>query len=189
MDGKFCIHGILTTILAIIVLALAGCSDTGTTPIDAPKVAANQAQPTATSKPTAIPEPTVAPEPTPTSVPPATPEPAPTAQASQQESLEDLLQDDIARNSIELLKRDPYMHLYSAIFLMNWVEDGVSESEREHLALLLEIAVVLENVAEEFIRIPWLKDGMNEDESRAMLKLAGVADHSEEAARIIMGMD
>ena len=191
MDRMFCVLGIHTVILAIIVLALAGCSDTDITPVDAPKVATNQVQPTATSEPTAIPEPTVTPEPTPMSELTATPEPAPTAQVSQKESLDDLLQDDIVRNGIELLKRDPHMHLYSAIFLMKWVEDGVSKSEREHLALLLEMALELEDLAKEITRIPWVRDGLDEHEYRAVLRLAGVAgvaDYSEEAALLIIDM-
>lgn len=101
------------------------------------------------------------------------------------------MQDDIFRNSIELLKRDPYMHLHSAIFLMKWVEDGLSESEREHLALLLEIALELEDLAKEITRIPWVRDGLDENEYRAVLRLAGfagISDFSEEAALLIMNM-
>lgn len=179
MDRKFCLLGVCAVILAIAFLSLGGCSDTETAPSDSPNIATNQAQPTAASGPTAISEPT------------ATPEPAPTAQVSQKESLEDLLQDDIVRNSIELLKRDPYMHLHNAIFLMKWVEDGVSETEREHLALLLEIALELEELAKEITRTPWVRDGLDEHEYRAVLRLAGfagVADYGEEAALFIVDM-
>ena len=191
MHRKVIVFTVPAVILAIALLALTGCSDTDPAPADASKVATSQVQPTGTPEPTAIPEPTVAPEPTPTSVPPATPEPAPTAQASQQESLDDLLQDDIVRNGIELLKRDPYMHLYSAIFLMKWVEDGLSESEREHLALLLEIALELEDLAKEITRTPWVRDGLDEHEYRTVLRLsgfAGVSEYSEEATLLIVDM-
>ena len=174
--------GVQIVIFAIASLALAGCSYGGSASIEDLKVATNRAQPTATSEPTDIPEPTVAPEPT------ATPEPTPTVQASQRESIEEMLQDEIARNSVELLKRDPYMRLHNAIFMMKWVEDGVTDAEMEDLALLLEIAVELEGIAKEITRTQWVRDGLDENERRAVVKLGAVAGHSEEVARIIMDM-
>lgn len=167
------------------LLALAGCSNGDTPPAITPKVATNQAQLTATPEPAVAIEVLTAPRPV-SAEPTPTPEPAVSTQPASTPT-PDPLDDIMLQDSIRLLKDDPDLHYYLH-FTLEWVADGVADSEREDLALLLEIAVVLEDVAEEIIHTPWLKDGLNEDEYRAILKLAGVADHSEEAARIIMAM-
>ena len=173
-------------ILTMTLLVMAGCSDGDSAFIEKPKVVANQTQPTATPEPMAAIEFAPTPRPAPTR-PVPTPEPVSSNRPASAPT-PDPLEDPMLQDSIWLLKHNPDLHYYLH-FTLEWVADGVTESEREDLALLLHIGVALENVSEEFIRIQWLKDGMNEDESRALLKLGGVADHSDEAARIIMEMD
>ena len=163
VDRKICILGMRTVIFAIGLLALAGCSDSDPAPVAAPKATPRQGE--AASKGESA---------------------ANTSSSAAQTVDTDPLEDAILDYGIRLLKDDPDMH--NSIYKMEWVADGVTDAERERLALLLEIAVYVKNIAQDVIHITWVKDGLDEDEARAVLKLAGVADQSEDTARLIMAM-
>ena len=129
--------------------------------------------PTPTAVPT--PDPTATPAPTPTTAPAATPSPTPQA----------------APTPMPTATRRPAAPIPTPAALalpsFPWLDDGVTEDERQAVNALREILRESPAVAETLLGFPWLADGVARDESLAVSHFQVILKEDPGAAETLMG--
>ena len=186
--GRAKIFGILSAAFSLALLISVGCSDsppeTPPAPTAAPvavsidtPTAEPMSEPTSTAQPTATTEPTSTPQPTYTPEPTAIPTPEPTS-TPRPTILDGFV------NSEWLLQDIPDM--YDDISTLEWVADGISESESKPIQSLLYIAATREDTAWALIEMPWFADGPDEHESRAVSGIKNIVYDNEALAAVVI---
>ncbi len=190
-----------TALAAVVIAALvalaAACGDSpapSATPVAAvlPTATPSPIPPTATAIPTATPAPTAtatntpaatatpAPSATPSPIPPTatavpTATPAPSGAALR-----------AFRNGGWLVQNKP--DLANRIGALEWVADGVDDSERDGLERLLEMATFFEPAGLALLDMAWAADGFSDDERETLDRIQYFWQENESAAALMMGM-
>ena len=134
--------------------------------------------PTATPTPTVTPTPTNTPTPTATHTPTATPTVTPTPTGAILSGL---------RNGDALIQSNS--SLANRIGALEWVADGVENSERGGLETLLEIAAFFETTAEALLDMEWTSDGLSDDEREALDGILRLRQENPDAAAALLAME
>ena len=146
-----------------------------TTPITTPTpTLASTAEPIATPMPTPTATPTLAPTPTPEPAPTATPTPQPKPTATPVPTP---------------TRRPAPTPTPKALTLPSfpWLNDGLTEDERQAANSLREILREAPAVAETLLGFPWLADGVTEDERKVIANLQYVVREDPAAAKTLLG--
>ena len=119
------------------------------------------------------------PEPTPPSTPTATRTPTPVPTATPTSPLRGFV------NGRWLEQRDP--QLASSIRELDWVQDGIDDTESEVMQDLLYIAVTSRFVTASIVSLNWVQDGIDEVEVRAIDWMNNIADAEVASSVVALG--
>ena len=141
-------------------------------------VAAPSTPPTATSLPTT----TATPPPKPTVV--ATPSPMPTATASPTTKVATFSLQAFTNGSW-LEQQDP--QLASSIKELDWIKDGIDDTESKAIQDLLYIAVTSRSVVASIVSLSWVQDGIHDVEAGAFRWLNNIGSAEVASSVVSLG--